>query len=429
MIHRLSYSLISGRLTAPASKSVMIRAVAAGALAEGTSVLLNPSYCDDTLAALDIIKVLGAEVEKLSDRILIKGIGLRGEHGGHNRPGGEDILSLNCGESGLSLRMFSSVASLFDKNTRLSGKASLMKRPLGDLAGPLEKMGVEVKTNKGFLPVEVKGPMQGGEISLDGSLSSQFLTGLLMSLPLTGNDSLVEVDKLKSKPYIDLSLELMRDFGVYAENDNYKHFTIPGRQHYQAREYFIEGDWSGAALLLVAAAVAGRVELTGLRQDSSQADKAIIEALKLAGANVEMSDEICIVERAGLNAFEFDISECPDLAPPLVSLAANCKGISILSGTSRLAVKESNRSAALKEEFARMGVDIELGEDVMKIKGSEIRAARVYSHNDHRIAMAAAVAALNSSGEISIDASECVAKSYPAFFDDIKSLGGRVERL
>ncbi len=413
-IYTVSSSEIHGKLPAPASKSVMIRAIVAATLARGTSVLLNPSFCEDSISAMKVAESLGAKIEQNNDHIIIEG--------------GNSLLdgSLNCGESGLSLRMFSAVASLYDKEMELIGAGSLKDRPLGDLAEPLRAMRVEVTTNNGFLPVKVKGPLRGGRVRINGSLSSQFLTGMLMSLPLIETDSILIVENLKSKAYIDLSLRVMKDFGIIAEHDNYLKFHIPGGQSYKSREYFVEGDWSGAAFLLTAGAIAGQVEVSGLDPESKQADKRILEALEKAGARIEHLSKSIKISRKELNAFQFDVSECPDLAPPLVSLASYCKGTTVLSGIERLIAKESNRAKTLKEEFEKLGVKIILEGNQMKVFGGSVGGGRIFSHNDHRIAMAGAVAALRATDPVNIDGSECVSKSYPGFFNDLESVGGNV---
>lgn len=413
-IHRVSSSEVQGKVVAPASKSVMIRAVVAATLARGTSVLLNPSFCEDAKSAMKMAESLGAKIEQNRDHIIIEGgnIPLNG--------------SLNCGESGLSLRMFSAVASLYDKEMELIGSGSLKDRPLGDLAEPLRAMGVKVTTNNGYLPVKVKGPLRGGKVKINGSLSSQFLTGMLMSLALTEADSILIVDRLKSKPYIDLTLRVMKDFGIIAEHNNYREFHIPGGQTYKSREYFVEGDWSGAAFLLTAGAIAGQVKVSGLDLESLQADKKILEALEKSGAIIEQNSESVKVSRNKLNAFQFDVSECPDLAPPLVSLASHCKGTTVLNGIERLISKESNRAETLKKEFEKLGVKIMIEGKQMKVLGASLSGGRVFSHNDHRIAMALAITALRATNPVRIDGSECVSKSYPGFFNDLKSVGGNV---
>jgi 3-phosphoshikimate 1-carboxyvinyltransferase len=291
---------------------------------------------------------------------------------------------------------------------------------------PLRDLGVEVSTQKGFLPVKVKGPYSAGFTFVDGSQSSQFLTGLLMSLPLAEEDSEIVVDHLKSTPYVDMTLKLMRDFGVGAKHFDHRIFEVKGQQNYQSRDYYVEGDWSGVAFLLVAGAIGGEVKVTGIDLESAQADIQVLEALEMAGAKLERGEDTVKVSSADLSAFEMDITDCPDLAPPLVCLAANCKGITRLKGAKRLLIKESNRAKTLQEEFEKLGIKIELKEDELLITGGKVKSGNVYSHRDHRIAMAGAVAAIKADGPVFIEHSECVSKSWPGFFKDLKKIGGIV---
>lgn len=405
---------VSGSVQAPPSKSMMIRAVVAASLAEGTSILKNPSLCDDAKAALHVAALLGAKTDIQANQIIIEG-GLDPEQG-----------TLDCGESGLSIRLFVAVASLFDKEITLTGSATLRSRPLSMIEEPLRELGVEVSTNMGFLPVKVKGPFSAGFTFVDGSQSSQFLTGLLMSLPLAEDDSEIVVDHLKSTPYVDMTLKLLRDFGVGVKHLDHRIFEVKGQQVYQPREYYVEGDWSGVAFLLVAGAIGGEIEVTGIDMYSTQADIQVLEALEMAGATLERGEDSVKVFSTELKAFEMDITDCPDLAPPLVCLAANCKGTTRLKGAKRLLIKESNRAKTLQDEFAGLGIQISLNEDELLITGGRIKAGNVYSHGDHRIAMAGAVAAIKADGAVVIEHAECVSKSWPGFFDDLKRIGGIV---
>ena len=407
-------SSIKGEVRAPASKSVMQRAVVAGLLSDGTTRLKYPSYCDDSLAALGIAEQLGATVTRKKTGVFIKG---------GFKPRGE---VLNCGESGLGIRMFSSVAALHHSELILTGVGSLEKRPLFMLEEPLMDLGVKCETNKGFIPVRVNGPLQGGKTTVDGSISSQFLTGLLMALPVAKQDSEVKVLNLKSKPYIDLTIKVLFDFGIVVNHRNYEVFKIQGNQKYNAGEYEIEGDWSGAAFMLVAGALAGSVKVSGLKPDSKQADKAILKALEKTGAVVKTSGELVEVTHKNLESFEFDATDCPDLFPPLVALAAHCKGKTYIKGANRLRGKESDRASVLENEFKKLGVGIQLDGDQMVVCGGEVSSGSIYSNNDHRIAMAAATIALNAKGGITVIDYECVTKSYPDFFQDFLTIGGIV---
>ena len=244
-----------------------------------------------------------------------------------------------------------------------------------------------------------------------------------MALPLTSGDSIITVNNLKSKPYVDMTVRLLKDFGIDIVNEHYRKFIIRGNQKFIARNYEVEGDWSGGAFLLVAGAVKGSLRVQGLRHNSLQSDRAIIEALKKAGANIVIEENAVEVSAADLKAFEFDATESPDLFPPLAVLASYARGVSEIKGASRLIHKESNRALALIEEFGKMNISIEMKGDALLITGGKIQGACVDSHNDHRIAMAAAVAALGAAGPVTVKDSDCVAKSYPEFFNDLAKAG------
>jgi 3-phosphoshikimate 1-carboxyvinyltransferase len=411
----VSSSIINGVLVAPASKSVMIRAVAASLLASGTTRITNPSLCSDALAALSIADALGAEVQRSNGTMTVQGNGdLRQRKTKGNL--------LDCGESGLCMRMFTPIAGLLEEEITLNATGSLLSRPMR-MVEELAGMGVDCITNGGFAPIRVRGRLKAGNAHIKGSESSQFLTGLLMALPLCRGESVIAVSNLKSKPYVGLTISMMKRFGVTVVYDeDLTEFHIKGVEHYRAQDITIEGDWSGAAFLLVAGALAGSIEVKGLSIDSPQADKAVIEALIRAGARVEVSGGSVSVTKDRLRAFEFDASHCPDLFPALAALGGGCVGKSVIYGAERLRYKESNRALALASEFSKLGIKIDLFEDRMEINGGVYRGGTVDSHNDHRIAMACAVAALGVKGEVIIGNPECVSKSYPSFFDDLDSV-------
>jgi len=411
-------SNIKGTVTAPASKSMMLRAIAAALLAEGTTTILNPTYCNDSLAALRVIEALGAKATRGKNEVIVRG--------GMNPV--DPAVALNCGESGLGIRMFSPIAALWPGELTLTGEGSLLSRPVAMMEEPLKELGVRATTADGCPPLKVKGPLLGGEAEVDGSVGSQFLTGLLMALPKAPKDSRLTVTNLKSTPYIDMTLALLQAFGVQVRHANYETFFINGPQTYacQNGEYRVEGDWSGVSFLLTAGAVAGSVTVTGLDTASPQADRKIIEALSSAGALVEMTADTVTVRKNKLNCFHFDAVHCPDLFPPLAALACNCEGTSVITGVERLVHKESNRAVALEKEFSALGAVIRIDGNRMEIKGATLKGGVIDSHNDHRIAMAAAVAALNAQGAVTIQGDECVAKSYPGFFEDLKKIGGNV---
>ncbi len=409
-------STIRGVVKTPASKSMLQRAIAVGLLSESPVRISNVTSSNDSNAALRVIKALGAQVRIHRDEIFIRG-GLR--------PTGE---ILNCGEAGLSLRMFSPIAALWHEELTLTGEGSLLNRPVTMIEPPLEDLGVRVSTNNGFPPLTVHGPLKGGKATVDGSISSQLLTGLLIALPRALKDSRLKVKNLKSIPYIEMTLSLLKTCGIDIRHTDFKTFFIKGRQTYRfpRNEYWVEGDWSGAAFLLTAGAIGGTVTVTGLDTASPQADRKIIQALELAGANINITRSTVEVTRNKLQAFHFDATHCPDLFPPLVALACNCEGKTVLTGVERLIHKESNRGLALEKEFTAIGGEIRVEGNQMEITGKRLKGGTIDSHNDHRIAMAGAVAAINVSHHVIIEGSECTAKSYPNFFEDLKSLGASI---
>ena len=397
----------------PCSKSYAQRALAVALLANGKSVLRNMDFCNDTLSALNCIKMLGAKAERTDEHTIVVEGGLK--------PQG-NLLSV--GESGLSARLFTPIAALCSEPIVISGEGTLLYRPMDMMIQPLRALGVDVRDGGGRLPIEVCGPMRGGEIAVDGSVSSQFITGLLLALPLAEQDTVINVSKAVSKPYLDMTIDIASHFGVAIEHNDYEQFYVAGGQSYTPTTYSIEGDWSAAAMLLVAGAVAGEVTVGNISMLSKQADVAICRALVAAGAELTSEHDTITAAHRPLHGFEFDATNCPDLFPALATLAAAAEGESRIKGTHRLEHKESNRAEAIRTEFGRLGIEVDLSEDdIMIIRGGAIRGGvEVDSHGDHRMAMTLAVAGLISERGVTITGAECVAKSYPEFFETIEEL-------
>ena len=397
----------------PCSKSYAQRALAVALLANGKSVLRNMDFCNDTLSALNCIKMLGAKAERTDEHTIVVEGGLK--------PQG-NLLSV--GESGLSARLFTPIASLCSEPIVISGEGTLLYRPMDMMIQPLRALGVDVRDGGGRLPIEVCGPIAGGEIAVDGSVSSQFITGLLLALPLAEQDTVINVSKAVSKPYLDMTIDIASHFGVAIEHNDYEQFYVAGSQCYTPTTYSIEGDWSAAAMLLVAGAVAGEVTVGNISMLSKQADVAVCRALVAAGAELTSEHDTITAAHRPLHGFEFDATNCPDLFPALATLAAAAEGESRIKGTHRLEHKESNRAEAIRTEFGRLGIEVDLSEDdIMIIRGGAIRGGvEVDSHGDHRMAMTLAVAGLISERGVTITGAECVAKSYPEFFETIEGL-------
>ncbi|MEO7317328.1 MAG: 3-phosphoshikimate 1-carboxyvinyltransferase [Ginsengibacter sp.] len=421
MIVSVSPAKVSGKVKVPASKSSMQRACAAALLTPGSTILSGYGDSNDEQAALNIITQLGAIVKKAGEELIITS--------------SEDIftsffpdknLNVHCGESGLSMRMFAPIAALFNFNITFIGEGSILTRPMNFFDEHLPPLGVEITSNQGKLPLTIKGPLQPKEITVDGSLSSQFLTGLLFAFAKSCKKPVnIRVRNLQSKPYIDLTLSVLAHFGFNVTHQNYGIFTISPRNKpiTGSIKYKVEGDWSNAAFLLVAGAIGGSVTLCGTDLNSSQGDKAIMEALYNCGADVQVNNDEITITHGELKGFTFDATHCPDLFPPLVALAVNCQGTTTIQGVHRLTHKESNRAVTLREEFRKMGADIEYEGDVMTIKGgNSIFGTSVFSHHDHRIAMACAVAALTAEGVTVIEGAEAINKSYPGFYKDLEAI-------
>ncbi len=415
-------SSLVGNIVAAASKSSMQRACAAALVRKGESIIRNPGISNDDRAALGIIKALGATVNEQEDgslQIISEGI----------KPTTNEI---NCGESGLGIRMFTPIIALSEQAIIINGEGSLLTRPMGFFDEILPKLNVQITSNNGRLPLQLQGPLQPQNIGIDGSLSSQFLTGLLMAYSaVDANNVTIYVDDLKSKPYIDLTLKVMEAFQLDLPiNNNYESFEFidaPAATTDTYIDYTVEGDWSGGAFLLVGGAIAGNITVKGLDLASTQADKAILQALMDCGCKLSLQADAIDIGNAPLTAFQFNATDCPDLFPPLVALASYCKGKTVIEGVHRLAHKESNRALTLQEEFAKMGVPIELQDNIMIVHGGDIiKGATVHSRHDHRIAMACAVAALKAKGETIIEEAEAINKSYPNFYEHLALLGATV---
>lgn len=409
----------NGVLQAPTSKSYMQRVLALAILHPGKTRIINPGKSADDLAAMSIIQNLGASLSWDADDLIIKGVS------------SIESNQLHAGESGLSLRMFTPIAALAQGAITITGEGSLAQRPMGEFEKTFEQLQVRFTSVDGKLPLLVEGPMIPTDIEMDGSLSSQFLTGFLIALSFAAKkQTIITVHNLKSKPYISLTLALLKEFGYDVKNENFEQFIItPNTRTTEEIVTTVEGDWSGAAFLLVAGAISGKVTVQGLSLKSEQADKKIMEALYHSKALVNVDKNTISIEPSELEAFNFDATDCPDLFPPLVALASCCKGTTTIKGVSRLKHKESDRATALTKEFGILGVKITIDDDVMKVEGTEkINGGKLSSHQDHRIAMATALMSARATAAIEISDAMAVTKSYPHFYEDLKKIGAFIKK-
>jgi len=398
---------IKGVVKAPPSKSVAQRAIAIASITNGVSEILNAGDSDDVKSVIRVCKSLGADIQNIDNKLIIRG--------GIKTPS----IPLDCGESGLCIRMFAPIVATLSDKIVLTGCGTLKNRTMVMLENSIKALGVNCHSTNGFIPITVQGGYKNEFVKIDCSQSSQVLTGILIAAPLLKNDLTIEVENLKSKPYIDLTSEVMHYFGVTVKNQNYQKFIIKKTECYRPAKINVEGDWSGAAFMLVAGAIAGEIRVENLNLKSKQADIAILDVLSKTGANILLNDNSVTVSKNKLECFEFDVTDCPDLFPPLFVLAVYCKGNSIISGIERLKHKESDRVFSLCREFSKLGIKTQIFENHIIIKGSQPSLGVVESHNDHRVAMALAIASLQSTGKIEIKGTEVVNKSYPGFFRDL----------
>lgn len=406
-------SRLQGQVSISASKSDGQRALMAAALAPGSSQIRSLGNSDDEFAMLSSIVKMGAIATKLAN-------GDYQIEGTRNFP---REMTFHCGESGLGLRLLAGVCACQNGRYTIQGKGSILRRKHLFFETHFPKWGVEVRLQDGFLPLEINGGIRPGILQVDGSQSSQYISGLLMGLPLLKGNSILEISNLVSGNYVEMTLKTLKAFGLKIERLEEGRFEIPGNQVYRPTHYTVEGDWSSASYWLVAAALGHPIRISGLDLLSRQADRRLLDVLKSAGCRVSVVNEEIEIQVDTLKSFEFDARDCPDLFPALVVLAAYCKGISTISGVNRLANKESNRGLVLQSEFGKLGIKIDLDNDVMRVEGTGVLSGgETDSHHDHRIAMCLAVAATRAKGSVSIENAEAVAKSYPDFWKDLEKL-------
>lgn len=399
----------NGKVQAPYSKSYLQRAIAISIFSNHPIEIVGLTKSKDVIAAIGIAKALGCVVIEDENKLTI-------------HPGRvvEEEVVINVGEAGLATRLFSPIASVLSTNVRVVGEGSILSRPMHMVVDALSQLGVDVETTNNFLPFNIKGKLKSGDIQIDGSESSQLLTGLLIALPFVEGDSTISVSDLASIPYVDMTLQILSEFGIEIENQGYKKFIIPGNQKVVGNKYYTEGDWSGASFLLVGGAISGNLTLQGLNLNSAQADKKIIEALQLAGANIEFNNNVILVKNNVLNGFSFDATHCPDLFPPLAVLGVFAKGVTTIKGVTRLKNKESDRAQTIRDELVKLGAKINVIGDKMIIHGSGVFGGEVSSRNDHRIAMMLALMASQTNEPVIIENPKAIEKSFPGFYEFIQ---------
>jgi len=398
-----------GAVHIPPSKSIGHRAIICAALAAGESVIENVVLSDDIQKTISCLISLGVDMSLKEQTLTVRG--------GIQSPSA--ALQLDCGESGSTLRFLMALAAAIAGEYSFTGQGRLLNRPLGPYLDALSANGVTVTMREEKLLL--RGRLTAGTFQLPGDVSSQYITGLLLALPLLSGDSeIIVTTELQSCAYVDLTLAVQRDFGVIIENEAYKRFKIKGEQSYHPCNYEVEGDFSAAAMFLVAGALGCDVECLGLNSNSLQGDRAILDIIGKCGGQITRGSHGGLKATcAGIKALDIDAGDIPDLVPPLAALLCRADGPSRIYNAGRLRLKESDRLTALATGLSSLGADITAGEDELLIKGvSALHGGEVSSHNDHRIAMALALAAISSTGSVTIHGASSVSKSYPDFWQD-----------
>ena len=416
-------SNLKGEVKIPPSKSMAHRAIICAALSDGLCIIENIDYSDDIIATIDAMNSLGAKIVKHKDYIEVIGA-----YGSDEKP--QETRIIDCNESGSTLRFLVPISLLFKGSSKFIGRGNLGKRPLTTYYNIFERQGIEYSYEEGNLNLVINGELNPGTFEVEGNVSSQFITGLLFTLPLLKEDSkIIITTEMESKGYIDLTLRAMNDFGVEIINNNYREFIIKGNQKYNARNYRVEGDYSQPAFFLCADSLGNDILCKDLDLNSLQGDKEVIDILERMNVIFNANDiGVKGTTNGELASTVIDGSQCPDIIPVLTSVAALTKGTTEIINAGRLRIKECDRLAAVTSELNKLGAKIIEKEDGLVVTGVEKLqgGVEVWSHKDHRIAMTLAIASTRCEEPIVIKDYECIAKSYPKFFEDFKALGGNV---
>ncbi|MFT8312858.1 MAG: 3-phosphoshikimate 1-carboxyvinyltransferase [Clostridium sp.] len=420
---KITPSKLKGKVTIPPSKSLSHRGIIAAGLSKGKSVVENVMFSEDILTTCNAMEALGVTIEKKEEENNIYTLIINGST--------ELKLlkkEIDCSESGSSLRFFIPICLAEENDVVFTGRGKLVSRPLNQYYEIFDKQGIKYSNENGKLPLKVQGKIQSGEFTIDGDVSSQFITGLMFTLPVLQGDSKITINKkLESKGYLDLTMDVLNRFSVEVINNDYKEFLIKGNQEYKSRDYRVEGDFSQAAFWLVAGMIGGEIDCLDLNPDSKQGDKEVLDIIKRMNGTLNITSDKIYAETTNTVSTVIDASQCPDIIPVLAVLAAVSEGTTEVINAGRLRIKESDRLTAITTELNKLGADLEEKEDGLIIRGKkELTGGEVDSWNDHRIAMALAVASIRCKDEVTIKDSGCVKKSYPTFWEDFKKLGGNV---
>jgi 3-phosphoshikimate 1-carboxyvinyltransferase len=403
---------------APPSKSYTHRAIIAGALSEGKSTIFRPLEAEDTKLTAGALRSLGIIIEEQNRRLVITGCS--------GAIPDRKPTTLDLDNSGTSLRLLTSLALLCHHPVVLTGSARMQERPIGPLADALPALGgtVEFLKNHGFPPIRVSGKLRGGNVTIDGSMSSQFISSILMAAPYAQDEVEIVIPKPPaSASYLDITLDVMRTFGAAVTRDGYERFVVSPKDRYKARRYTVEGDYSSASYFFAIAAVCrGRIRVKNLAEHSVQGDRRFLDALAAMGCRVTYAKDFITVERSGeLSGITFDMSSSPDTVQTLCMVAAMAQSPTTITGISHLKFKESDRINGTADRLRSLGGKVDVGDDSLTIRPALLHGGTIDPANDHRTAMSFAVLGL-ANGGITITDKECVNKSFPGFWDAVKEV-------
>ena len=410
-------SSLAGDIIIPPSKSLSHRAIIAASLAKGKSKISNVMYSNDIKATINAMRACGAKIEEYKDYLIIEGSDVIRK---------ESIIDAN--ESGSTIRFMIPIALVSNEEITFVGKNHLVKRPLDTFLEIFDKQGIKYERGEDYLPLKVNGGLKSGEFTVRGDISSQFITGLLYALPLLDGDSVIHIStEMESKGYIDLTIDILKMFGIEIENRNYQEYYIKGNQKYKPCDYTIEGDYSQSAFFLVANALGADIKLLAMEEKSHQGDKKIINDMNDFGFSTKFINDELVIDKKNPHSAIIDFSQSPDLGPALTVLASLVPGKSEFINAGRLRIKECDRITCMKEEINKLGGNVEELPDGMIINGvNKLQGGVVDSHNDHRVAMSLAMATLKMDGELKILNASSVSKSFPNFWEVFENLGGKV---
>jgi 3-phosphoshikimate 1-carboxyvinyltransferase len=405
------------RVTVPGSKSYTHRMLIAAALANGMSTLKNALVSEDTQFTMDALRQMGVQIEVNSAGVCVDG------KGGRLEPCDAPI---DLGNSGTSMRLLTAVAALSEGSYILTGTDRMQKRPIKDLLDALQQIGVKARSlnDNGCPPVEITGTtIRKDQVDINCQKSSQYLSALLLIAPCTHHGLEIRVTGGPvSRPYVDLTIDLMNTFGLRLERDGYRRFNVPGRQIYRAGEYAVEADCSQAAYFWGAAAIGGAdIKVLGVKADSAQGDLRFVDLLRSMGCRVSKTSDGIAVAGGSLSAIEADLADMPDQVPTLAVVAAFAAGTTVIKNVAHLRSKESDRLTATVTELKKMGIDATCTANALVVKGGKPKGTIIDTYNDHRIAMSFAIAGLNVPG-VCIRNEGCVEKSFPAFWQVFEGL-------